>query len=56
MMNFTEFDQFLDKPGKASFLYNVIVDVHFLTKSQEAFMVISLTCLSILQEMNSGKK
>lgn len=41
MMTFTEFDQFLDKPDKASFLYNVIVDVHFLPKSQD-FMVISL--------------
>lgn len=41
---------------QASFLYNVIVDVHFLTKSQEASMVISLTCFHTLQKMNNGKR
>lgn len=40
---------------KASLLYNVIVDVHFLTKSQEAFMFISLTRFHTLQELNNGK-
>lgn len=44
----------LDK--QASLLYNVIVDVHFLTKAQEASVVISLTCFHTLQKMNNGKK
>lgn len=41
---------------KASLLYNGIVNVHFFIKSQEDFMVISLTCFHMLEEMNNGKK
>lgn len=51
-MNFTEFDQSLDRD---SLLYHVIVNVHFLTKSQEAFTVISLTRFSAFQGMNKRK-